>query len=82
MPDDRKRILSPFSGCRKQKAWNKTGEKYMPEEKRQNLAQTDRWSYYNQQECFEEFLEGKGSFYKGRESDDSDNDDENYKERV
>ena len=54
----------------------------MPEEKRQKLAQTDRWSYYNQQECFEEFLEGKGSFYKGRESDDSDNDDENYKERV
>ena len=54
----------------------------MPEEKRQNLAQTDRWSYYNQQECFEEFLEDKGSFYKGSESDDSDNDDENYKERV
>ena len=31
-------------------AWNKTREKYMREEKRQNLAETDRGSYCNQEE--------------------------------
>ena len=29
----RKRILSPFAGRKKRKAWSKTREKYMPEEK-------------------------------------------------
>ena len=47
MSDGRKRILSPFTGRKKRKAWNKTGEKYMSEESRQNLAETDRGSYYN-----------------------------------
>ena len=42
----RKLILSPFTGCKKRKAWNKTREKYLPEERRQNLAETDRGSYY------------------------------------
>ena len=27
MPDGRKQILSPFTGCKKRKAWNKTREK-------------------------------------------------------
>ena len=35
------RILSPFTGRRKRKAWNKIREKYMPQEKRQNLAEKD-----------------------------------------
>ena len=43
MPDGRKLILSPFAGRKKRKAWNKTREKYIP---RQNLAETDRGSYY------------------------------------
>ena len=30
MPDGRKRILSPFIGHKKRKAWNKTREKCMP----------------------------------------------------
>ena len=30
MSDVRKRILSPFTGHKKQKHWNKTKEKYMP----------------------------------------------------
>ena len=30
MSDDCKRILSPFSGRKKRKAWNKTKEKYLP----------------------------------------------------
>ena len=46
MSDGRKLILSPFTGSKKRKAWNKTRENYMPEERRQNLAETDRGSYY------------------------------------
>ena len=38
-------ILSPFTGRKKRKAWNKTREKYMPEKRRQNLAEADRGSY-------------------------------------
>ena len=54
----------------------------MPEERRQNLAETDRGSYYNQEEWLEEFLDDKGAFYDGSESDDSENDDENYTENI
>ena len=42
MSDGRKLILSPFTGLKKRKAWNKTRQKYTPEERRQNLAETDR----------------------------------------
>ena len=73
-----KRILSLFTGHKKWKAWNNTLEKYMWEERRQNLAETDRGSFYNQEECIQEFLDDKGAFYNGIESDDSDKDDENY----
>ena len=45
MSDGRKLILIPFTGRKKRKAWNKTREKYMPEERRQNLAETDWGSY-------------------------------------
>ena len=45
MSDARELILSPFTGCKKWKAWSKTREKYMPKERRQNLAETDRGSY-------------------------------------
>ena len=76
MSDGRKPILSSFTGHKKRKAWNKTGEKYMSEESRQSLAETDRGSYYNQEEWLEEFLDNKGEFYNGSERDDSDNDDE------
>ena len=69
MSDGRKRILSTFTGRKKQNAWNKTREKYMPEERRQNLAETDRGSYCNQEEWLEEFLDDKGAFYNGSESD-------------
>ena len=41
MSDVRKLILSPFTGCKKRKAWNKTRKKYMSEERRQNLVETD-----------------------------------------
>ena len=40
-----KQILSPFTGSKKQKAWNKTREKCMPKEKKQNLSETDRRPY-------------------------------------
>ena len=78
----RKQILSPFTGPKKRKASNNTKEKYMPEERRQNLAEAGRGSYYNQEEWVEEFLDDKGAFYNGSESDDGDNDDENYNENM
>ena len=53
MSDGCERILSPFTGRKKQKAWNKTEEKYVPKERTQNLAETDRGSYYNQEEWLE-----------------------------
>ena len=46
MSDSRKLILSPFTGRNKRKAWNKTREKYMPEERRQNLTEAGSRSYY------------------------------------
>ena len=77
MSDGRKQILIPFTGRKKRKAWNKTRQKYMPEERRQNLAETNRASYYNQEEWLEEFLDDKAAIYSGCESDDGDNHDEN-----
>ena len=59
----RKRILSLFIGRKKWKAWNKRREKYVPDERRQNLAETDKGSYYNQEGWLEEFLDDKGAFY-------------------
>ena len=61
MSAGRKRILSPFTGRKKRKAWNKTRQKYMPEERRQNLAETNRASYYSQEEWLEEFLDDKAA---------------------
>ena len=60
----RKRILSPFTGRKKRKARNKTREKYMTEEKIQNLAATDK-GYYNQGEWLEEFFDNKGAIDNG-----------------
>ena len=54
----------------------------MPKERRQNFAETDRGSYYNQEEWLEEFLDNKGAFYNGIESSESDNDNENYNENI
>ena len=71
MPDGRKGILSTFTGCKKRKAWNKTREKYMPVIRRQNLAETDRGSYYKE-ECLGEFLDSKAALNNGNESDDND----------
>ena len=44
--------------------------------RRQNLAETDRGSYYRQ-EWLEEFLDSKSAFYN---SNGSDNNDESYNE--
>ena len=70
MPDGRKRILGPFTGHEKQKAWNKTRVKYMPVIRSQNLAETDKGSYYRE-EWLEEFLDSKHAFY-GNESDNNE----------
>ena len=50
MSDGRKLILTPFTGRKKRKAWNKTTEKYMPVKRRQNLVEADRRSYYNKED--------------------------------
>ena len=63
----RKRILSPFTGRNKRKVRNKTREKYMPEEKRKNLAETDKGQYFNQAEWLEKFLDDKSAIYNGTE---------------
>ena len=42
MPGGLKRILSLFTGRKKRKARNKTREKYIPEERIQNLVETDK----------------------------------------
>ena len=70
MLDGRKRILRPFTGRKKQKAWNKTREKCLPVKRRQNLAETDRGSYYKE-EYLEEFLDSKGAYCNGNESDNN-----------
>ena len=49
----------------------------MPEERRQNLAETDRGSHHKQEEWLEAFLDDKSAFSDGSESDDSKNDVEN-----
>ena len=77
-----KRILSLSTGRKKRKAWNNTREKYMPEERRQKLAETDRESFHNKEEWVEDFLDDKDAFYNGRESDDGDNHDENYDKNM
>ena len=51
-------------------------------EKRQNLTKTDRGSHYNQEERLEEFLDNKGTFHNGSESDDNENHEENYNENI
>ena len=82
MSGGRKPILSPYTESKKRKTWNKTREKYIPEERKQNLAQTERGSYYNQEEWLEEFLDDKGAFYDASESDDSENDGKNCAENI
>ena len=52
----------------------------MPEERRRNLAETYRGSYYNQEEWLEEFLDDERAFYNGSESSDSDNNNEDNNE--
>ena len=48
MSGGRKLILSPFTGRKKRKAWNKTREKYMPVKRKQ--IETDRGSYYSKED--------------------------------
>ena len=40
----------------------------MPREKRQNLAEAGKRSYYNQEKWLEEFLDNKGAFYNGKKA--------------
>ena len=51
----RYKCLSPFTGCKKGKAWLQTREKYMPVKRRQYLAETDRRSH-NKEERLKKFF--------------------------
>ena len=66
MSEGRKRILIPFTGCRKQKGWE-TRKRDMTLKRRWNLAETDRGSYYKE-EWIDKFLDSKGAFYNSNES--------------
>ena len=81
MSDGRKLILTPFTGRKKNEKYNIIKEKYIPVKRRQNSIETDSGSYYNKESygriLLVEFSDGKGAFYNGNESDNSDNDDEN-----
>ena len=66
MSEGSNRILSPFTGSRKRKAW-KAREIYMPLKRRGNLAVTDRGSYYKE-EWIDKFLDGKVAFFNSNES--------------
>ena len=55
MSDGHKRILSPFTGCKKRKTWYQTREKYMPVKQTIDLAETDRGGSYYEEERIEEF---------------------------
>ena len=48
-----------FTGCKKRKAWNKAREKMLVK-RRQNLAETDRGSYFKV-ERLQECLDSKGA---------------------
>ena len=60
----------------------------MTKEKRQNLTDMERGSYYNQEEWLKEFLEDKGIFYNDDDSEsetydnESSSDGDDEKEKV
>ena len=75
MSDGHKRILSPFTGCKKQKAWNQTREKYMPV-KQTKLSWNRSRGIILRRGTDRRVLDSKGACYNGNESDD----DESYYE--
>ena len=67
-------------GRKKWKTWINTRENYKLVKRKENLDGTNRGLYGNNEEWLDNFLDGKGAFYNGIESADSDNDDETYNE--
>ena len=74
MPDDRKLILTPFTGRKKKWKVQYNKIKIHTGKRRQNSVEKDAGSFYNKQE------DGKGAFYNDNENDNSENDNENYNE--
>ena len=52
-----------FSFKRKRTAWNKRKDKTMTLDTQENLAESDKRSFYNQKEWLEECKHGKVMFY-------------------
>ena len=74
MSDGCKWILSPFMGVKNRKLGIRLEKNICWSKEDTNLAVTDRGSYYKE-ERLEEFLDSKGAFCNGNESD---NDDKSY----
>ena len=75
MSDQRKRISSnPFTGKKKRKAWNKK-PKTFESEKKENLAISDKGSYYNQGQWLEEYENGLYFDLESSEETDFSDDD-------
>ena len=81
MSAGRKQILSPFIGHKKRKAWNNTKQNIcLKKENKIYLKQAG--DHITIKEWVEEFIDDKGTFYNGSESDDGDNDYVNYNENM
>ena len=52
-----------FSFQRKRAAWNKRKDKTITLDTQVNIAESDKGSFYNQKEWFENYEYGKGMFY-------------------
>ena len=68
MSDGHKLILNPFTECKKRKAWNKTREKHMQEERRQNQLKQTGDHIIKQEEWLEAFIDDKSTFLQNRGS--------------
>ena len=63
MPDGRKRILGPFTGRKKRKAWNKTRVKYICRQKEDNIQLKQTRDHITKRNCQKKFYTVKVHFY-------------------
>ena len=66
MSDGCKQILSPFTGRKKRKAWNKIKDKHIPAKRRQNITETNK-KHITKRNDQKNFLDSKDRLYNGNE---------------
>lgn len=69
----RKRINNPFTGVKKRRAWNKNVKQTINDERKVKLAESDRGSYYKQEEWIEKYLTAGSSLRNCTYQDDLEN---------